>query len=269
VGAITKEANVPRTKTPTPDAPGITEDEAAALNADAGTDDHGETTGDQPTDQPTGDQPTGGQPKAEDAPKAAKIELSLDAIAAPYAVAAVESERTAPKHARNPMQQAMDAITLAVHQRWVDAGRPGAWLKMPKAKYAVPPEAAEAWRKLITNSGTFILDGTCRAKLGSPGSLCTGLDLDHQGTDEYNPCGECLKIEAGMVAANEEAEPDAKLEDEALVEAIKAATGGHELVVFSVLDKRPNVRRGNSEAKADEAAPEATPEDGNKEEPTE
>ena len=97
--------------------------------------------------------------------------------------------------------------------------------------------------------------------MGSAGSLCTGLDLDHQGKDEYNPCGECLKIEAEMVAANEGLDEANRLTDEALIEAVKAATGGHELVVFAVLDKRPNKARDEAAANG-EATPEAGTNEG-------
>ncbi len=63
--------------------------------------------------------------------------------------AAFLMEAGQPQRARKPEQLAMDAIAQKLYQRWVDAGRPSQWAKMPVITYYRNEDEVAAWKYLI------------------------------------------------------------------------------------------------------------------------
>lgn len=166
-----------------------------------------------------------------------KPTVDLNLIQNPFAVEEAEAKATMPKRARNDAQLAMDAVAQAVHERWVAAGKPAAWNKIPvsaKAKYAVNPEDASAYRALIKRSAEFL---NLRPKLGDPAQC------------NRETCGVCARIRQAMMEQNANPENENPLSDEDLAAAIESATGGHELIVFTIIDKRPRTGNGPEQSK--------------------
>jgi hypothetical protein len=150
-------------------------------------------------------------------PKRDTSSFDVAFLAAPRAVSEEEAKAAAPTHARDERQKAVDKVVAALHTQWIDAGKPGAWLKVPKAKYPVPPEKASDLRYLVRRAADHL---NVRPRWGDP-ARC-------------NPtkCHVCLTL-----PENER--------------------GGHELVVFGVVDKRTKDDKPKSETPG--ATPGATP----------
>jgi hypothetical protein len=61
-----------------------------------------------------------------------------------------------PQRARKPEQLAMDEVAAAAYQRWVKAGRPTQWAKMPVVTFYVSEEDLPAYRHLIRRAARFV-----------------------------------------------------------------------------------------------------------------
>ena len=98
-----------------------------------------------------------GRPKGAQTKRIDTSGLDLSLITAPLTVTAAESAEAAPtrERERSAEQRAMDAVIPRIHKAWNDAGSPAAWAKLPKAKYPVAPDKADALRYLIRKAGEF------------------------------------------------------------------------------------------------------------------
>lgn len=146
-------------------------------------------------------------------------EIDLDVIANPFTPPQALQRDLSPKHARSERQSAMDAIVTAAHQAWLDGGSKNKWDDLPTRLYSVPPDKAEGIRTLVKRSADFL---GFRPRFGSP-TLC-----------DPEKCPTCaLVAESVMARAQEEGETN----PDVIAERVGASVGGHELIVFAIVDK--------------------------------
>lgn len=155
-------------------------------------------------------------------PRATKLidtDIDTDVLTNPFQPPAALQETASPKHARPERQRAMDDIVARNHQQWVDAGSPSQWLKLPTLMYAVKPEKAEGVRALIKRSADHL---HFRPRFGSP-TVC-----------DPETCPACALVAQAVMA---EAQNEGVTDPDQIAERVGAAVGGHELIVFGIVDK--------------------------------
>jgi hypothetical protein len=157
---------MPRTKTPenTPDAPESNAPETPEgaetptnpETPDAANGDHGPAEV-EATDESTKNKTRSKTPDTSD--------VSLDAIKAAVIADPTDpdlgdaSEFFAagqPQRARKPEQEAMDEVAAAAYQKWVKAGRPSQWAKMPVVTFYLTDEDLPKYRHLIRRACLFV-----------------------------------------------------------------------------------------------------------------
>lgn len=88
--------------------------------------------------------------------------LSLDALT-PRPVTDDVSRAVRPARARSKEQQAADKVVAEIYDKWVAAGSPTDWNKLPKGRFDVPPDQADNVQFLVRKAATHV---GCRVRFG-------------------------------------------------------------------------------------------------------